>query len=329
MKKKSGSLQAVILAAGRGRRLEPITLTHSKAMTPILGVPIIQRLLEKFRSVGVSNFVVVRPPDDRDMESLLKKLNGADGVEIKSCVQDEPNGTADALLCAREMIHSDFILSSCDNLYPLTHFQGLVDTFLHQHASVVMTLSKIKPGDLSKAAGVRLQGREVTEIREKPGENSGDWDAISKFLFALDIGVLEFLEQVKESRRGEKESQDAIHWLIEKLKPGRVPLGIFVEHYLHLTCALDLIKIHEHYLSEHKPYTLHPEAVVEERVEILEPVMIEQGAVIGEGSVIGPLVYIGSNAQVGKESRLERCIVYPRSIVRDQTCKIAEVIICK
>ena len=44
MVKKPVDLEVVILAAGRGRRLEPITLSHSKAMTPILGVPIIERL---------------------------------------------------------------------------------------------------------------------------------------------------------------------------------------------------------------------------------------------------------------------------------------------
>jgi len=329
MKKTADRLQAVILAAGRGRRLEPITLNHSKAMTPILGVPIIQILLEKFRAVGLKRFVVVRPPDDRDMESLLKKLNGVNELEIQTCVQPEPKGTADALLCARNLIQSDFIISSCDNLYPLAHFQSLVDTFLHQQPSVVMTLCRIKPGGLNKAAGVKLKGNEVTELKEKPGENSGPWDAISKFLFALDRGIMDLLGEVKESKRGEKESQEAIRWLIEKLRPNRIPLGIFVEHYLHLTNAEDLIKIHEHYLSEHKPFTLHPEAVVEERVEILEPVMIEKGARIGQGSVIGPMVYIGPDAQIGSKSRLERCIIYPRSVICDQACKSAEVILGK
>ncbi len=329
MTKKASRMQAVILAAGRGRRLEPITLTHSKAMTPILGVPIVQRLIEKIHAAGLNNFIVVRPPDDQGMEALLKNLNGADGMEIKSCVQPEPKGTADALSRAAHLIHSDFILSSCDNLYPHAHFSALVQTFLEKNPSVVMTICKLKPGDLDKAAGVKLKGNEVTEIKEKPGEGSGPWDAISKFLFALDRRVLDYISKVQESSRHERESQDAIHDLIEKLRPGRIPLGIFVEHFLHLTSAQDLLKIHEHYLSEHKPFTLHPEAVLEESVEILEPVMIEKGAVIGEGSVIGPMVYVGPGARIGKKSKLQRCIVYPRSVVCEQACVEAEVILGK
>jgi len=329
MKRKPDQLQAVILAAGRGRRLEPITLTHSKAMTPIIGKPMVQLLIEKLYAVGLRRFVVVRAPDDRDMESLLKSLNSKQDLEIKSCIQPEPKGTADALLCARDLIEKDFILSSCDNLYPHSHFQSLVHTYLNEHPSVIMTLCRIKPGDLNKAAGVKLNGKQVIEIKEKPGENSGSWDAISKFLFALDKRILEFLDNVPESKRGEKEAQEPIKWLIEKLKPKRVPIGIFVEHYLHLTTEQDLLKIHEHYLSEHKPFTIHPEAVLEKSVELKEPVMIEKGAVIGEGSLIGPMVYIGPNARIGRQSKLQRCIVYPCCALSDRACLSAEVIMNK
>jgi NDP-sugar pyrophosphorylase family protein len=263
------------------------------------------------------------------MESALAGLNGYDDLEIATCIQHEPKGTADALNCAQKLIEKDFILTSCDNLYPEIHFQRLVDEWIEHHPSAILTLSNIKPGDLAKAAGVKLKGKEVVEIREKPGENSGPWDAISKFIFVLDRAVMDFIAQVKESKRGEKEAQSAIELMIEKHKPARKPIGIFVQRYLHLTSAEDLIKIHEHYLHEHKPFSVHPECRLEAGVEICEPVMIEKGAMIGEGAKIGPNVYIGHGVKVGKQASLERCIIYPGVHIHENECRKSEVIVAK
>lgn len=327
MVKKTPELETVILAAGRGRRLEPVTLAHSKAMTPILGVPIVERLIKSFSLTGIKRFIVVRAPHDTLLEKTLAGLNGYDNMEIVTCIQHEPKGTADALGCARELVEKDFILTSCDNLYPEIHFQRLVNEWMEQRPSAILTLGSIKPGDLDKAAGVRLKGKEVTEIKEKPGEGSGQWDAISKFLFVLDRSVLEQLDRVKESRRGEKEMQSAIEQMVEKLRPQKKPLGIFVQRYLHLTSAEDLLKIHEHYLHEHKPFSVHPEARLERDVKLFEPVMIEKGAVIGEAASIGPDVYIGPHSRVGRNARLERCVVYPGIHIREHECRSSEVVV--
>jgi len=327
MVKKPVELEVVILAAGRGRRLEPVTLTHSKAMTPILGVPIIERLIKSFTLAGIKRFVVVRAPHDTGLEKALRGLNGYDDMEIATCIQHQPLGTADALGCAKKFIERNFVLTSCDNLYPEVHFQRLVDEWFEHRPSAVLTLGQVRPGDLNKAAGVKLKGKEVLEIREKPGEGSGDWDAISKFLFVLDRSVLDHIEKVRASKRGEKEVQESIRAMIAKLKPGRRPLGIFVQRYLHLTSAEDLLKIHEHYLSEHKPFTVHPEARIESNVEITEPVMIEKGAHVCEGARIGPGVYIGPSAKIGRNVNLTRCVVYPGISIKDSECRKGEVII--
>jgi len=329
MVKKAPELETVILAAGRGRRLEPVTLTHSKAMTPILGVPIIERLIKSFSLTGIKRFIVVRAPHDTQMESALAGLNGYDNMEIVSCIQHEPKGTADALGCAKKLIEKNFVLTSCDNLYPEIHFQRLVHDWTELNPSAILTLGNIRPGDLDKAAGVKLKGKEVVEIKEKPGEGTGPWDAISKFLFVLDRSVLDQLDQVRESRRGEKEMQTAIEQMVEKLKPHKKPLGIFVQRYLHLTSAEDLLKIHEHYLHEHKPFSVHPEARLERDVQILEPVMIEKGVMIGEAASIGPDVYIGHDSRVGRKARLERCVIYPGIHIHDHECRTSEVIISR
>ena len=325
--KKSSQLQAVILSAGKGKRLHPITLNHSKAMTPILGVPIIQRIISVLANCGLKRFVVVRAPQDQELEELMRKLAEELGLEIKTALQHQAKGTADALNSARNLIESDFLLTSCDNLYPDLHFQNLLDCFFEKNACAVLTLSRFKPKDLNKSAGVRLQGDEIIDLKEKPGENSGPWDAISKFLFVLDKKVLDFLEQVPESERGEREIQTAIKMMIDQLGKEKKPRGVFVSRYLHLTSAQDLIEIHNHYLANHKPYSVHPEAELEEGVKLIEPVMIEKGVVIKKGSCIGPFVYIGAGSLLEEEVSLEQVVVYPNSYLPRGTVKKNQVII--
>ncbi len=320
-------LQAVILAGGRGKRLHPITLNHSKAMTPILGVPIIQRVIKSLEKNGIKRFVLVRAPDDYELENLAKKLKEENHLEIKLAVQPEAKGSAHALACARELIDSDFILASCDNLYPDEHFQKIIRCFFETKACAVFTLSKIKPGDLNRSAGVKLKENEIIEIKEKPGENSGKWDAISKFLFVLSKRILDFLDLVEESERGEREIQSAIRLLIEDQKPHQKPMGIFVSNYLHLTSAKDLIEIHKHYLSNHKPYSIHPQAKLEDKIEIVEPVMIEKDVVIKSGARIGPFVYIGQGACLEEKVSLEEVVVYPNVKITSGTQKSYQVLI--
>jgi len=312
------NLQAVILAAGKGRRLNPITLTHSKAMTLILGVPIIQRIIEGLSGAGFQEFIVVRSPLDLALEDLVQELNEKSGLKIKICIQAKPKGTADALLSAKNLIKSDFLLSSCDNLFPESHFQKLIEQWQKQRPKAIFSLGKIRPGALNQSAGVRLKGNQVIEFQEKPGEISGHWDAIAKFLFLLKREVVDYLEQARESRSGEKEVQEAIRMMLKKYLPQNKAIGIFAKDYFHLSSVQDLLQIYEYYFIHHKPFSVHPQAQIEPEVEIQEPVMIEPGASIQKGSKIGPMVYIGKDAQIGREVQLQNCIIYPKAKIPDK-----------
>ena len=59
VKREGRLMQAVILSAGKGSRLNPITLTRTKAMLPILGKPIIERVMETLTRNGIRQFILV------------------------------------------------------------------------------------------------------------------------------------------------------------------------------------------------------------------------------------------------------------------------------
>jgi glucose-1-phosphate thymidylyltransferase len=66
-------MQGVILAAGHGSRLQPITLTRSKAMVPVLGKPIVERVMEHLLANGVQDFVLVVSTRDRHITRYFRR----------------------------------------------------------------------------------------------------------------------------------------------------------------------------------------------------------------------------------------------------------------
>lgn len=304
---KSRHLTAVVLAAGQGRRLEPITLTHSKAMTPILGRPMVLRVIEGLAGAGLRDFVVVAAPQDRDLIAAVEKIRAA-GLTVRFAYQAERKGTGHALLQAAPLVTNDFILASCDNLYPHDFLRQLVRTFQENSCAAILTLARLEEENLNRAAGVRLQGDRVIELREKPGENSGPWDAAAKFLFAVSRDVLPFLAQVKPSVRGEIEFQEALIQFLAS-EPGPA-LGRFVERHLHLTSVKDLLAINRHYLEHHRPFIIHQEAKVGPNVTMIHPVMIDRGARVAAGARLGPNVYVGEGAVIEEQAAVENGLVY-------------------
>ncbi len=303
----------VVLAAGKGTRLGSLTLAHSKAMTPILGVPVLQRVMEAFARNGVREFVVVASPDDRELIEWAGDFSGS-RINLRLAFQKERKGTAHALLMARPYVRQDFIITSCDNLYSDEHVANLITAHLTHKPPSVITIADFSPPDLDRCAGVRLQGTMVEEILEKPGRDSTGWDAISKFLFSFRKELLDCLDAVEPSPRGEHELQDAVKMFMGMCD--EYCRAVKAGSFLHLTSVDDLLDIHRHYLDHHRPFIIHPEAKIESGVSVSHPVMIDRGARVRSGAKLGPYVYVGAGAEVAAGARVERSVVYPGARVK-------------
>ena len=118
-------MQAVILAAGKGSRLAPITDSRSKGMLPILGKPILERILAGLVASGLKEFVFVVNPEDRAIREYFQGGSTLD-VNIQFVEQDRQLGTADALERAAPYLYEDFVLSACDNIIPEEEMQRFI-----------------------------------------------------------------------------------------------------------------------------------------------------------------------------------------------------------
>ncbi len=301
-------LTVVILAAGKGTRLGQLRLAHSKAMTPILGVPVIQKVLESFSQNGCHDFLVVASPDDEPLISWAQEFNGSD-LNVRLAFQEERKGTAHALLQARTGIHQDFVVTSCDNLFPGPHISNLLTVHLARRPPAVLTIADYEPKDLERSAGVKLSGDMVKKIKEKPGRDDSGWDAISKFLFVFRKDLLDCLDAVRPSARGELELQEAITLFMEI--SDEFCRAVKINDFLHLTSQEDLIHIHRYYLKNHRQFIIHPQAKVKPGVTMHHPVMIDKNALVESSCEVGPFVYVGDGAKVGEGAKLRNAVVYP------------------
>ncbi len=316
-------MQGVILAAGKGSRLHPITLKRSKAMLPILGRPMVERVMETIYQNGIRDFVLVVSADDRD---IVQHFSGASALaaQVRFVVQPERRGMADALLQAAPYIEGDFILSACDNLTSAEHVAALLACHrAHVGAGAVLSVMPIPEEEIGRTGIVALSDGHVARIVEKPSRAEAPSNIASLPLYVFSPRILDFLPGVKPSSRGEYELQDAIQALIEQ-DGGVYP--VFTESRLTVTRAADLLAINRHYLiadQDHlqlAPYTVGPDT------HLITPLRIEEGTVIGQGSLIGPGVYIERDCRIGDGVTLRDAVVLRGAVIPDGAFIIDEVV---
>ena len=148
-------MQAVILAAGRGKRLHPITANRTKAMAPILGKPIVERVMDTFTENGVAHFVLVISPDDSEIRNYFEIKSKID-AEVILVEQKKPLGMGHALKQARPHIQGDFFLSACDNLVNPTEIKGCFQPGTMDAPEAILTTLPVGPEDIVRMGIVSL-----------------------------------------------------------------------------------------------------------------------------------------------------------------------------
>jgi NDP-sugar pyrophosphorylase family protein len=299
-------MQAVILAAGKGTRLQPITDTRSKAMLPILGRPIVERIIENLAVSGIRDFILVVNPEDQAIREYFQRRSALE-INIRFVHQDRRLGTADALKQAAPYIREDFVLSACDILVSTDDLQRLTTTWFQSPLSGgLLSLERIAWRDTPTTGIVTLEGERVIGIIEKPVPDLAPTNISSTPLYCFSTRILDRLALVPLSPREEYELQDAIQMMIDA---GEQVHGMFLQSRLNLTNPRDLLEINLHYLKNRAEVFQVQALEVGPGTKLLQPVCIEKGVLIGAGCQIGPNVYIEKDARIGDNVHLENAVV--------------------
>jgi len=283
-------------------------------MVPILGQPIVERVMEDLLANGVDDFILVVSPDDRYITRYFRRESKIE-ADVRFVYQPERLGMANALSCAAPLITEDFILSACDNLISAGHVGRMMEVWQSEpQPNAVLTLMPVEPERLGSVGIVEMDGPWITRIVEKPPPEEAPSNISSLPLYCFSPRILEYLLQVPLSPRGEYELQDAIQMLIER--DGRVT-GVTIEQRLTLTSPADLLSLNRHYLTNGEdqpqlaPYRVGP------NTRLITPLRIEKGVAIGSECTIGPNVYIERDCRIGDGVTLRNVVLLRESSVPD------------
>ncbi|MFC4989827.1 UTP--glucose-1-phosphate uridylyltransferase AglF [Saliphagus infecundisoli] len=222
-------MQAVVLAAGKGTRLRPLTDEKPKGMVEIDGKPILSHCFEQLVELGAEEFVVVV---GYEKEKIIEHYGDAfKGVPITYTHQREQNGLAHALLSVREHVDDDFMLMLGDNIFN-ANLKDVVRRQREDRADAAFLVEEV-PWEEASRYGVTDTNDygEITEVIEKPDEPPTN--LVMTGFYTFTPAIFPACELVQPSNRGEYEISEAIDLLIRsgrtidaiKLEGWRIDVG--------------------------------------------------------------------------------------------------------
>lgn len=296
-------MQTVVLAAGLGTRLSPVTKDRSKAMAPVLGRPLVEIAIEPFISHGLDDLIVVVGPDDQEIRHRFARETSLE-ITVRFVVQEERLGMAHALAIAGPHLTGDFVLTACDSLIPRAHVSDLLK--VHTEGSAVLSLMDVVPELVCRSAAVDLHGDKVRRIIEKPGPEESPSNTVSLPHYILPRRLIDLLSDLEPSPRGEIELQSAIQRLIDT--GGRV-VGVRTGSRFQVSKPEDLLRLNLELLqSVDQGGGVAPETVDRSTV-LRQPVRVEEGVTLGRDCEIGPNAYLEGGCVVGDGTIIRGSVV--------------------
>lgn len=193
---------AVILAAGRGRRMGTLTESLPKPLLEVGGKPMLLHILEGMAEAGVRRGHVVVGYQGERIEALLERSDP--GLDTVVHWQAEPRGTADALLAARNGPQSAFLLSWGDVILPASDYRAVCAAFSDADVDAALGVNRVD--DPFEGAAVYVGDDGVVErIVEKPPRGTSSTPFNNSGIFALPLEVFDVAARVAPSARGELE----------------------------------------------------------------------------------------------------------------------------
>ncbi|KGO85760.1 nucleotidyltransferase [Flavobacterium rivuli WB 3.3-2 = DSM 21788] len=306
-------MKIIVPMAGRGSRLRPHTLTVPKPLIPIAGKPIVHRLVEDI--AGVINqdieeiaFIIHKDFGDvvaKELIAIAEKL-GAKGTIY---YQEQPLGTAHAIMSAKESMTGPVVVAYADTLFR-------ADFTLDTTADSVIWVQKVD--DPSAFGVVRLNDKnEITDFVEKPKEFVTDLAIIGIYYFKSGETLrseLQYLLDNNITKGGEYQLTDGLENMKQKgmkFVPGKV------DHWMDCgnknvtveTNSRMLNFLHED--GEH----LVSDSVVLENSTIIPPCFIGEGVVL-VNSTVGPNVSLGEKTRV-EDSAIKNSLVQTNTLIKN------------
>lgn len=200
-------MKGIILAAGKGTRLYPMTRPVCKPLLPIYDKPMIYYPLAVLLQAGIRDVLIITPPDEE--RTAFERLLGDGsqlGISISYAVQPVARGIADALIIGEDFLQGDDVcLVLGDNLFFSPQFRDQLAQAQQNKSGATIFGYQV---DDPRAFGVVEFDAEgnVLSLEEKPKKPKSNY--IVPGLYFYDSNAIEIAKGLKPSARGELEITD-------------------------------------------------------------------------------------------------------------------------
>jgi UDP-N-acetylglucosamine diphosphorylase/glucosamine-1-phosphate N-acetyltransferase len=302
-----GVRTAVVLAAGEGVRLQPLTSNRPKPMLLAGNRPILEHVLDALVDAGIERLVVVVGYRRRRVQEHFGPEYR--DVPVEYVRQEKQLGSGHALLQAREAVSEPVVVVNGDHLVEGAAVTDAVSAFETDEAGAAMAV--IERDDPSKYGAVRVTDSNITEITEKP--ETDDYRLINAGIYVFGASVFDAIERTPRAA-GELALTDTIGRIVARQRVRAVRVGGL---WVDATYPWDLLEVTERVLESGRApepersagVWVDSDALVAGDATLRRPVVVGPDCEIGPNAVVGPNVALGPNATVGANVTVERAIL--------------------
>lgn len=282
--------QAIVLAAGEGQRLKPLTRFKPKVMLSIGNKPILQYILEAVAANGIRRVVLVVGYRKEQVQDYFGSGDSL-GIKITYVEQKQQLGTAHALKQAQQLADDSFLVISGDNIVR----PNTVARILKAKPPCIL----VKPSDDVSKYGVVITHRNlVTSIVEKPQGEGGN---------LVNTGIYSFSKDIFSFIQEEVDLPSAINRMADNGVP--VTVSETSDVWLDVVYPWDMLKLNTLVLASNQSRS---GGQIEHGTVIKGPVDIGEGTIVRSGSyLVGP-ISIGKDCEIGPHA----CI-FPSTSIGD------------
>ena len=341
----TGHMQTVVLAAGQGTRMRPLTDRRPKPMLPVADRPLVAHTVDAAIDAGADRIVLVVGYEADEIRAYFGESRA--GVPVEYVVQERQAGTADAVRAAADALErAPFAVLNGDALFDQA---GLDDLYADGPA-----VGSVRVDDPSQYGVLDVTDGRVTGITEKPEEPPSELVNAGAYVFPAD--ALDWLD-VPESERGEHELTDVLERTIDAVEVRPVAF----DRWLDVGRPWELLSANEWKVAElvddrrsltdgrgaaesssavrsspgaaesatvgtenaeapvdgvvSEDATLEGGVVVEDGATIRPGVVIEGPVVVREGATVGPNAYVRGPTLIGPEASVGHAVEIKNSVL--------------
>ena len=291
-------MKAVIIAAGKGKRLMPITSSRPKPMIPLAGKPLLEHTILGLKAAGITEILLIVGYKNEIIKDYFG--DGKDNFDLKIdyITQEEQLGTAHAFGLAKKFVDDKSLLMYGDLLVEPKVYQEIVQKFNENKVEGIILLRGVTNPEEFGIISLNPSGF-VEKIVEKPTPEMNLGNLANAGVFIFEPSIFQAIEKTEKSIRGEYEFTDSMEILINQFK-GKIA-GYTIKDYFWSDIGLpwQFLDANSELLGQIGKKIV---GNVEENVQVSGNVYIGEGTNVRSGSYIQGPCYIGNNNIIGPNS---------------------------